>query len=39
LSKEINHQIELFETIKNEQLPIFNKMVKEAQIDAIILKK
>jgi len=39
LSNEINIQLAAFEKIKNVELPIFNRMVKEAQIDAIILKK
>ncbi len=39
LSGEINQQIALFEKIKNEELPVFNQMVRDAQVDAIILKK
>jgi hypothetical protein len=38
LTKEINDQLDLFKKIKANELPKFNQMVKEAQIDAIILK-
>ncbi len=39
LTKEINDQLDLFKKIKANELPKFNQMVKEAQIDAIILKE
>lgn len=39
LTKEINDQLDLFKKIKTNELPIFNQLVKDAQIDAIILKK
>ncbi|MFK7774873.1 MAG: glycosyl hydrolase [Saprospiraceae bacterium] len=39
LTKEINAQLDLFKKIKANELPVFNQMVKDAQIDAIILKK
>lgn len=35
----IDAEILIFEKVKREMLPIFNKMVKEKGIDAIILKK
>jgi hypothetical protein len=39
LTKEINDQLDLFKKIKANELPKFNQMVKEAKIDAIILKE
>ncbi|MFK8008922.1 MAG: WD40/YVTN/BNR-like repeat-containing protein [Saprospiraceae bacterium] len=39
LTKEIDDQLDLFEKIKANELPLFNQMVKNAQIDAIILKE
>jgi photosystem II stability/assembly factor-like uncharacterized protein len=39
LTKEINDQLNLFVKIKAIELPKFNQLVKEAQIDAIILKE
>ncbi len=39
LTKEIDTQLDIFEKIKMEELPLFNQMVRESQIDAIILKK
>ena len=39
LTKEIDTQLDLFEKIKMEELPLFNQMVRDSQIDAIILKK
>lgn len=39
LTKEIDNQLDLFRKIKSEELPKFNQLVRDAQIDAIILKE
>lgn len=39
LTKEIDNQLDLFKKIKMEELPKFNQLVRDAQIDAIILKE
>lgn len=35
----IDKQLALFENVKNEMIPSFNKMIREKHIDAILLKK
>ncbi len=39
LVAKIDAQLAIFRKVKNEQLPEFNKMVKEKEIDAVILKE
>ncbi|MGB3080364.1 MAG: glycosyl hydrolase, partial [Saprospiraceae bacterium] len=39
LEAEIDVQLALFEKVKNEMIPVFNQMIRDKHIDAIILKK
>jgi len=39
LVKEIDAQLDAYEKVKTEMIPVFNKMIRDKNIDAIILKK
>ena len=39
ITEKINTQLAEFESIKNSDLPKFNRLVKEKAVDAIVLKK
>ena len=38
METKINEQLEQFETVKRDDLPAFNKLVKEMQVDVVKLK-